>query len=471
MRIWLLRSLVFLLLTLGAAAVGIIIYHHTVEREDMRMFHGMHRAEELKQTGQLLLEWHLGQADAARERFLQEQRDKGSFFTLLGAHGEVLAGGQPDKDLLALAERARQEQGYVWSENGRGYRPSPPRMPLESIVFQGRDGDLYTLCLRNETSDMRNFGPPPPLVFIVPGAFVAVLVLYALFRISSASFGELRSALSRLAQGDFGVRVDAALERRSDSFAKLAKDFNRTVTVLADRQAEQRYLLSELTHEMRSPLTRMTLAMELANTANHDRTMQLLQRFKADSDRLHALSVQLMDFVRLQWDAGETAPLRLVGILDSLAREGNTEAATRQKKVQFTYNADCWVLGNAVQLESMVRNILRNAVRHSSEHSSVRMTLDSLEEDKMARIVISDRGPGIPSDMLERVFEPFYQGSDCRGEAGLGLTIARHVVEKHNGSITLSNSETGGLQATILLPLLASAPEAANVAVPVSRQA
>ncbi|TVM15944.1 hypothetical protein DPQ33_13320 [Oceanidesulfovibrio indonesiensis] len=454
MRVWLLRVLVFLLITLGAAVISIVVYDHAVNQKDMFRFRALHRSEVLKNVGRLLLEWRRNGAEAATREYLDEQRKLGRIYTLLDSKGTVLAGAQLNEDLRDLARRAMDNDGYAIPETAHDFFAPPMRPPsMEAFVFRGRDKAEYVLALTNKAKETPPPGKPKPLVFIVLGACVAAFVLYALFRISTTATRELRAAMRLLGQGDFGVRVDSALERRNDTFSKLARDFNATVTSLAGKQAEQRYMIADLAHDMRSSLTRMALAMELASNTSPDKAARLQSRIKADSDKLNTISEQLMHHVRQQWNEARRIPLRLAVVLRSLARELDTQAREQGKRVVFVHRGGCRVLGNEPQIASMVRNIAANALRHSPASGEVRIFLERDAEAGAARIVIEDDGPGLPQEMLREVFEPFRQGENS-GESGLGLAIAKLVCERHGGSITLDNRPERGLRATILLPLM-----------------
>lgn len=455
MRVWLLRSLVFLLITLGASVISVMVYDHTVDRENMLQFRAMQRSEVLENVGRLLLEWRRSGAVEAIDAYIREQQEHGRVYSLLDADSRVIAGVKPDPALRDLSKQSLQSGGYAFIDTDSGFFEPPMRQPpKESFMFLGRDNQPYVLTLSVAPGPIPPARMPKPLIFISVGACVAAIVLYLLFRISSAASRELRAAMRLLAQGDFGVRVDSSLERRNDPFSKLAKDFNTTVTSLAGKQAEQRYLITDLTHDMRSSLTRMALAMELARNTSPDRANQLLARIKADSEKLNAISEQLMEHVRLQWSHSRRVPLELNGMLRSLTEELDAEAREQGKRVVFSGHGSCRVMGNESQLYSMVRNVAANGVRHTPARGEVRIDLEHDAEADAARITIQDQGPGLSPEMLREVFEPFKQGGENRGEAGLGLAIARLVSERHGGSIALANRTGAGLQATITLPLL-----------------
>lgn len=456
MRIWLLRSLLLLLLTLGAAFISVVVYDHTVGQENMLRFRTTQRSEVLENVGRLLLEWRRNGAAETLDKYLDEQQEQGRAYTLFDGEGNVLAGAPPDQKLLDLTNQALKTHGYAYIDGKRDFfDPALRQPPMESFVFRGRDNARYTLALSHSPAMMPAPGKPRPYVFIVLGACVALLLHCAFVRLFAGYARELRAAMRLLAQGDFGVRVDPSMERRKDIFAKLAKDFNATVTSLAGKQAEHRYVITDLTHDMRSSLTRMVLAMELARNTSPDKAAQLLSRIKADSDKLNSISEQLMHHVRQQWNDSQRTPLQLVELLRPLIRELNSHARGQNKRVLFYNRENCRILGNESQIASMVQNIATNALRHSPAGGEVCIFLERDAKNEAARIIVQDEGPGLPQEMLREVFEPFRQGEN-HGESGLGLAIAKLVSERHGGSITLSNRPNAGLQATILLPLMQS---------------
>ncbi|QJT10835.1 sensor histidine kinase [Oceanidesulfovibrio marinus] len=455
MQVWLLRALVFLLITLGASGISVMVYTHTVDRENMLQFRAMQRSEVLENVGRLLLEWRRSGAVEAIDAYIRDQQEHGRVYSLLDAESRVIAGVKPDQALRDLSKQSLQGGGYAFIDTENGFFKPPMRQPpMESFMFLGRDSRPYVLTLSMRPGLMPPPRVPKPLVFIIVGACVATVVLFLLLRISGTASRELRAAMRLLAQGDFGVRVDSSLERRNDPFSKLAKDFNTTVTSLAGKQAEQRFLITDLTHDMRSSLTRMALAMELARNTSPDRANQLLARIKADSEKLNAISEQLMEHVRLQWSYSRRIPLELDGMLRSLTEELNAEAREQEKRVVFSGRGECRVMGNESQLYSMVRNVAANGLRHTPARGEVRICLEHDAKAEAARITIQDQGPGLSPEMLREVFEPFKQAGENRGEAGLGLAIAKLVSERHGGAIELANRTGAGLQATITLPLL-----------------
>ncbi|GAB7079424.1 hypothetical protein JCM14635_10970 [Megalodesulfovibrio paquesii] len=494
MRLWMLRLLVFLLLTLGGSLVSAIVDRHTGQRTLELEDRSAQRSAVLESVGRLLLEWRDEEELAQLEDYLNEQRKRGLLYALLDSQGELLAGDAPGPELAAVAMTALQANGYAFDDAASGLLPPPPMAPpvLECLAFRSPEGELYALALHRTAPPLFLVRQPRHLTYIVLGALLAMALYYALCRVtrlSGRASQELSSAMRRLAQGDFAARLDPAFATPETPYADLAKDFNRAVTTLADKQAEQRYMLTELAHNMSASLTRLALAVELAGNTSPERAMQLLERIKADSGQLSGITEQLMGCVREEWNECEKKPLALGRLLQQVTHDVNARLGADGKRVVFAATGDGVILGNEAQLASMVRNILSNALRHTPPFTQVLMQLTVEPPDAttastapagqaagggegrpmgkptaksmarlMARLEVVDQGPGLPPDMLERVFRPFQQGGGLRGEAGLGLAIARLVCERHGGRITLHNQPEGGLGAVMLLPLQEETP-------------
>jgi two-component system sensor histidine kinase CpxA len=322
------------------------------------------------------------------------------------------------------------------------------------------------------------------------GLVLAVLVLALLVRMTDGPAREVRQAIRRLSRGDLDVRLDAAMERRGDALARVAGEFNAMVESLANRHREQHLLFGEISHEMRTPLSRLALAAEMARGGGDERSIRLLELVRRDTERLDGLARQMLALARMEHHAGERAPVDLGVLLEELAETCSFEAAGHGRAVVVERDAGCgacMVLGDREQLSSMVENVLRNGVRHTPRGSCVHVRLEEQEHAgrPMAVVHVRDSGAGVPEEELARIFEPFYRGSACAGNdddpavgpgagtgdpggptggAGLGLAIARHVAVAHAGRISARNVPQGGLEVVIRLPLASAASDDDDVA-------
>jgi two-component system sensor histidine kinase CpxA len=251
----------------------------------------------------------------------------------------------------------------------------------------------------------------------------------------------LRGAVERFGQGDFSARVKSG---RGDEIGDLGRAFDQ----MADRiqtlvQAERR-LLVDISHELRSPLTRLGLAVELARTGeDRDAAIDRIQR---EADRLNSLVGGLLEVNRGEADpaALRKESLRLDELLEAVGADCRFDAEARGCRIELKA-APVTIDANAELLRRAVENVLRNAVRYAPADSAIEVTL-TLEEGA-ARIRIRDSGPGVPEDALPHLFDSFYRVRESaehhQDGFGLGLSIARRAVELHRGKISAHNTHPG----------------------------
>jgi len=308
--------------------------------------------------------------------------------------------------------------------------------------------------------------PPRPLDLLEPKALWWRLLLLALVvgalslwlaRYLSAPVGALRRATLRLSAGDLSARVGEPVNRRRDEIGQLARDFDAMASRLENLVGSQRRLLRDVSHELRSPLARLTVALQLARDREGAQAAQALNRIERETGRLDVLIGQLLLLERLEARVpdAEAVSFDLCDLLNEVVDDASFEASATQRAVEFEAESKCPMRGYPALVRSALDNVLRNAVRHTAEETVVEVSIDCGEAD--AEITIRDHGPGVPEEHLETLFEPFSRVADARerstGGAGLGLAIARRAVEVHDGSVTARNHPDDGLEVVITLPL------------------
>jgi len=289
--------------------------------------------------------------------------------------------------------------------------------------------------------------PPRPIDLLDPhillprlAALTLVVGLFCLLlaRHLSSPVASLRAATRKLADGDLSARVGSPVSRRRDEIGELARDFDGMAERLETLVGSQRRLLRDVSHELRSPLARLEVALELARQRTGDDATDPLDRIGRESQRLDSLVEQLLSLERLESGSGTTE--RHVIDLAALVEEVVADAP-------------------AELMHSAIENVVRNATAHTPAGSAVEVTLDEqvVHGGPVARIQVRDHGPGVPEDELHRLFEPFYRVEDARdrktGGAGLGLAITRRAVGIHGGEVEGRNHPDGGLEITIHLPM------------------
>jgi two-component system sensor histidine kinase CpxA len=226
--------------------------------------------------------------------------------------------------------------------------------------------------------------------------------------------------------------------------------------------SSQRRRLGDVSHELRSPLARLEVALELARRRAGDSAAEALDRIGRESRRLDELIGQLLSLERMSSHEAESDRRRvdLGRLLGEVVADARFEAETGGRTVTLFVERDATVLGSAELLRSALENVVRNAVAHAPAGTAVDVSLavtGAAEQRGAALITVRDRGPGVPEVELGRLFEPFHRVSEARdrqsGGVGLGLAITRRAVEWHGGTVAASNHPDGGLEVAIRLPL------------------
>lgn len=321
-------------------------------------------------------------------------------------------------------------------------------------VLQGIDGREYLLIMSRPPRPFlfRLFGPFGPLGLLVVAIVTSGLISFALARYVAGPMRRMREAGSALGGGDLNARLPAKLTRRRDEIGGLARDFNNMAERLSSMITGQRQLLRDVSHELRSPLARINVALSLAERACDPRH---LARIRTESERLDSLVGEILAYARLQHaDVLESEAFDLVDRLADVVADARLEGRARGVDVSLRAPQKLEIRGDEHMLRRAIENIVRNAVRHSPENRDVAVRL--MDDGEEVRVDVADQGPGVAPEDLERIFEPFVRLSPERSESGvgggIGLAIARAAVERHSGRITADNAPAGGLIVKLTLP-------------------
>jgi two-component system sensor histidine kinase CpxA len=327
------------------------------------------------------------------------------------------------------------------------------------------DGHHYTLVIELAPPPEGMFGPHGLPIFV--GILSSGLVCYLLARYLTSPIARLRAATQKLAEGDLGARAGVPQSRRHDEMAELMRDFNRMAERLEKLVNAQRRLLTDISHELRSPLARLNVALELARRRSGPDAGSALDRIDRETSRLNQLIQKLLTLARL--DGGDEfiqkSSLHLEHLISEIAKDAAFEAQDRRCEVEVDVADDCVVTGNARLLQSAIENVVRNAVRYTEPGTNVQVRLEQGMGTKGPEAVVrvTDSGPGVPEDALDKLFRPFYRIDDARGRqtggVGLGLAITERAVALHGGAIRAVNRLQGGLMVEIRLPLASNASD------------
>ncbi|MFK3969368.1 ATP-binding protein [Pseudomonas sp. NPDC087358] len=283
------------------------------------------------------------------------------------------------------------------------------------------------------------------------GIALVVLTLFSLLVTLSITrpLSRLRGAVHDLGQTTYQQNSLAQLSNRRDEFGVLANDFNRMGARLQSLIGSQRQLLRDVSHELRSPLARLRIALALAERAEPAEREKLWPRLTRDCDRLEELISEILALARLDADMGSATAVDLPGLLHHLKAE--TEMSSAEQIIAVQAQPGVQLQGWPSVLERALDNLLRNAVRFNPAGQPIE--LSARNEDDMLFISVRDHGPGVSPEHLAQLGEPFYRAPNQTAPGyGLGLAIAKRAAEKHGGSLVLENHPQGGFIASIVVP-------------------
>jgi two-component system sensor histidine kinase CpxA len=381
------------------------------------------------------------------------------------------------KASLAKGPRAR----FLFDSEGRELsgKPAPPRMDqlVTQVIKSGTleyefiDPEMYAGTLQRvegrdyvfikAVSRSRLTGRPLPVwARLALGLFTAFLICIVFARYVASPLERLRGVTQEFAAGNLQARVgDAKPFNRKDEFSGLARDFDNMASQIENLVLSQQRMLGDISHELRSPLTRLIIAAEIAGRKSGPEAAPYLTRIEQEAERMNVLIGEILRTAKTeQVKPGPRKLFDISNLVRDVAADADFEAAAGDRRVVVKDCDPGLVHGDRESMRSAVENVIRNAIRYSPSGSEITVNLARVEPAK-ARVTVRDRGPGVPEESLTHLFEPFYRVNDARdrdsGGAGLGLAISRQVIKAHGGNVSAANCADGGLQVTIDLPLKA----------------
>jgi len=394
---------------------------------------------------------------------------------MFDASGAELASSDVSDDERELAARVLSGGGSA-TKLVRG-------TAVEARALNARDGSRYAFVAtmpagpppRGARLGPLPHPPPGPLGFILgdtPGALAARvlaamltagLLCYMLARYMVSPVVKLRAVTRQLTGGDLSARVGPLMGTRRDELADMGRDFDAMAARIEALLGAQARLLRDISHELRSPLARLGVALDLLRKRTPPEAETHLARIEREAARLNEMIGQLLSLSR--WETGaDAARARRVDIsalVREVAEDADFEARSQNRSVEVTACDACETAGVPALLRSAFENVVRNAVRHTPEGTSVQVSLDCLKGgagEGEATLRVRDAGPGVPEESLKEIFRPFYRVDDSRtretGGVGLGLAIAERAVRLHSGTVSAANVEGGGFVVEIRLPLV-----------------
>jgi len=369
---------------------------------------------------------------------------------------DVLGRVLPPSALDVFRIAAEQRQPQIIHEG-------KTRWVAQSVVADS--GRIYVLVL-----EILPHAPPsllraPSQVQVLRFAAIVLIVgLISLWltRHITSPILRLRETANQLAEGRLSARVGEISPRRKDELADLYRDFDHMAEQVETLMDAQQRLLSDISHELRSPLARLSVALGLANRTATPESIPALARIEREAERLNELITGLLNLARME--SGNRFYTRTDLDLEILLREiiadANFEADSRNRSVRLLTSFHCLVDGNTDLLGSAIENVIRNALNYTPEGTAVEVSLVEESSSKSALLVVRDHGPGVPEAALPTIFHPFYRVEESRdrvsGGTGLGLSITDRAVRGHSGTVAARNAVDGGLIIEIRLPLQSS---------------
>ena len=340
-----------------------------------------------------------------------------------------------------------------------------PLHGIFAVAAQDPSGHRYAI-----TYMVRRFDGwvSPPLAFdmgphVFFGSFLGILAFSALltFYLTRPIDG-IRKVFRQLANGNLKVRLGKDFVRRGDEIADMAVDFNKMATHLEDLVRSRDRLLADISHELRSPLARLQLAIALARQAP-ETTVQSLERVGQEADKLEAMVGELLALSK--FESGSTTSdeyFYVSEITNLIVEDARFEALGTGIDIEFTKSTvpgcESLVIGSGKLISRAIENVLRNAVRFSRRGDVIKVELQS--DATGTRLYIRDQGPGVAADTLDSLFVPFVQANTKSGQGyGLGLAIAKRAITAHGGSIEALNGPISGLTISIWLPAAPNNPD------------
>ncbi|HEX6546171.1 MAG TPA: ATP-binding protein [Bryobacteraceae bacterium] len=347
----------------------------------------------------------------------------------------------------------------------------PPELwsrPIGDLLLRGRDrlaavqvvsasGQSYAFVARVPRREPSGFWSR---MYVGALILIGALLCYLLARHITMPVAQLRTLTSEFSRGDFSARMTLPnVLQRKDEIGGLARDFNVMASRIEVLVNAQHRLIADVSHELRSPLTRLRLALGLLRRRKETDAQTSLARMEREVERLDLLISQLLTLSRLESlsQPPRMEALDLSALVKEVFADADFEATSMDRSVQLLECADCRVRGEADLIRSAMENVVRNALKYSHSKTTVYIRLLRCTTNRTAIITVEDEGPGVPGEMLCHIFEPFYRVDEARdrqtGGAGLGLAISHRITILHGGTIVAANREIGGLAVRIALPI------------------
>ncbi len=291
------------------------------------------------------------------------------------------------------------------------------------------------------------------VLWVVFTFIVAALEAFVLISFLKRVIGHFTSVIHRLAAGDQSARIGPEMAARNDELGLLARAFNTMAEQRAQESAREKELLAAVSHELRSPLTRLSVSVELLRRKNVP--PEFLDRISLETERMEALIGSILEYSRIEAGIRPFGALDMAALVREVVEDVRFEGSVRGCEVEDHLPERLPLFGNAEMLRQAVENVLRNALRYTPDDGKITVRLTS--GHGVCRFSVEDDGPGVPESALKQIFRPFFRVDASRqrasGGTGMGLSISESAVRAHHGRIWAQNRPGGGLMMVMELPL------------------
>lgn len=398
-----------------------------------------------------------GGAVALRNHFEQMRKARFIYFYLLDEDGKEVLDQKPPQRAVQLATLAGKDTPFLPSY------PGSDRFAAERVVGpSGREYIFFLIAPGVPVRDLVAALGFEAFLGLAGVLLVAGLFCFWLARHITDPVVKLRTAASQIADGQLGTRVPQSMQRRRDEIGVLSQQFDRMAERIQSLLADHEWLLSTVSHELRSPLTRLSVAAALLRQCPEEEKLEYVDRIELETEHLNKLIAQLLTLSRIE--SGVDANSRkqtidLTNLVQEVAADGDFEAHFRSCRVSVGSMDQCVTTGIIDQIRTAIENVVRNAIRHTKVNSEVEITIKKrgIAPKGAAVVSVRDHGPGVADSDLEKIFQPFYRvaqsnGSDSDG-VGLGLAITERIARTHGGAVRAVNAPSGGLLVELEFPL------------------
>jgi signal transduction histidine kinase len=332
--------------------------------------------------------------------------------------------------------------------------PDPPHpIVISSLSRSGRSA--ITAAFSPFLGERRDGPMKRNLMVFLFVAVLCVVFSFMLVRNFMNPLSELRRITLKLANGDLSVRVGAGVTGRSDEIADLGASFNWMAECVDNLISSQKRLLSDISHEIRSPLQRMEVALEILRRKSKIEDATYIDRMELEIYRIDDMVEELLTLTRADgMSLARPEHVELDEIINSIIEDVEFETGIEKKNINANIRK-LSVLGDAALLNRALNNVIHNAIRYAPPETGIE--IDVHREGERAAVIIRDHGQGVPDGEIGKIFLPYYRTDKARertqGGVGLGLAITKRIIENHGGEIIATNAPTGGLVVTIYLKL------------------